>query len=166
MQAGSSDLPGWEITGQAIDHLYEPTFEASDGGRSLDLNNLDSSGVQQTFVTTVAQLYQVAFDMASNPGGAPTIKSIEASAAGQSEQFSFDSSGKTFTNMGWLRKEFTFVATSPSTTLHIRSTSPGGFGPALDNVVVTAVPEPTTGVLALIGATALAAGRCRRRAGR
>lgn len=52
------------------------------------------------------------------------------------KNFSFDSTGKTFTNMGYGSQEFTFLAAGSSTTLEFASTNPGAFGPVIDNVDV------------------------------
>ena len=45
--------------------------------------------------------------------------------------------GTTRTNMQWATKTYTFVAKSTSTTLTFTSTTAGGYGPAIDNVVIT-----------------------------
>ena len=73
---------------------------------------------------------------------------------------SFDTSGKSLSNMGWTPVSFEFTATGPTATLTFESTTTGlsgngdyptAFGPALDNVTVTAVPEPSTWVMMLLG---------------
>jgi choice-of-anchor C domain-containing protein len=158
--AGSNEIPGWQIGGGGINYLYSPTWQASDGVRSLDLNDVSAGVVQQSIATTVAQLYRVTFDMASNPEGTPTIKTLEVSAAGQTGAFSFNSAGKTALNMGWEPHEFLFTANTATTLLAFTSTTSGGFGPGLDHVAVTAVPEPS-GTLVCLGAIVFAV-RCRQ----
>jgi hypothetical protein len=80
------------------------------------------------------------------------------SAAGVSESFQFNATGKTNSNMGWTQEAFSFVASDSRSTLTFASTqslNPNGsasmFGPALDNVFVTAVPEPETYAMLLVG---------------
>ena len=70
------------------------------------------------------------------------------SAAGQSLDFQFDETGHSPTSPGWVDTDFTFTANSPSTTLLFEGTSPGAAGASIDNVRVTALPEPTTAALA------------------
>jgi outer membrane protein OmpA-like peptidoglycan-associated protein len=80
--------------------------------------------------------------MAGNTAAPPAMKPMRVSAAGQSMEFAFDITGKTFRNMGWLAKSWTFTAGDATTTLEFRSltVSPRtGFGPAIDNVSVTAL---------------------------
>jgi outer membrane protein OmpA-like peptidoglycan-associated protein len=99
-------------------------------------------GVAQTFSTTPGTRYLVTFDMAGNAALPPSLKPMRVSAAGQSMEFAFDITGKTFRNMGWLPKSWTFTAREVTTTLEFRSltVSPQtGYGPAIDNVSVTAL---------------------------
>ena len=70
------------------------------------------------------------------------MKPMRVSAAGQSMEFAFDITGKTFRKMGSLPKSRTFTARDVATTLEFRSLSVSpqtGFGPAIDNVSVTAL---------------------------
>lgn len=83
------------------------------------------------------------------------IKTLQVSAAGLNQQYQFDDTGRSSTDMGWMTEHFQFTATSTSTALTFLSlTTSGGFngqqwfGPALDNVRVSAVPLP--GALALL----------------
>src|SRR5262249_43189181 len=72
--------------------------------------------------------------------------------------FTFDTSGKSKSSMGWVTDSFLFTADGTS-TLSFRSLTlgPGGtldsadYGPALDNVSVTAVPEASTWVMMVAG---------------
>jgi len=155
---GSTAITGWTVTREGID--YKGTFwDASDGGRSLDLDNTPGfGGVMQTFATTPGVGYLVTFDMAGNPYwdeilNDPAIKHMRVEAAGQSADFSFDVTGHWYDNMGWVSHSWRFTANSSLTTLEFYSlhTFGGGYsgltGPVLDNVSV--VPEPAT--LSLLG---------------
>jgi choice-of-anchor C domain-containing protein len=149
--AGASSLKGWQVTGEGIDVVNEVYWQASHGMSSVDLDGSARSrisppysrgGVAQTFSTTAGTRYLVTFDMAGNATVPPAVKPMRVSAANQSMEFTFDVTGKTFRNMGWLPKSWTFTAREATTTLEFRSltVSPQtGFGPALDNVTVTAL---------------------------
>jgi hypothetical protein len=56
--------------------------------------------------------------------------------------------------MGWSPQTFSFVASSNSTTLSFASLTNSTAGPALDNIVVTAVPWETD-ALSVVGSTIL-----------
>jgi hypothetical protein len=65
--------------------------------------------------------------------------------------------------MGWEAKSWDFIATSQTTTLEFLSLSGGGeSGPALDNVAVVPVPEPSNASLIMMGLVAIGFG-CRAR---
>ena len=68
------------------------------------------------------QTYTVKFDFAGNPGygagtGVKTMRVSVNNGAGTSEEYSFDTTGKTLGNMGWVEKTFTFTASAATTTL-------------------------------------------------
>lgn len=135
---GSPFINGWTVAGNGLDYIGA-TWQASQGSRSLDLNAVAAGSIEQTFLTTSGVTYDVAFDLAGNPGisSPPAVKTLRVSAGGRSQDFSFDTTGKTLANMGWTTKHFIFTAIWKTTTLLFESLTPGDAGPALDNVVVT-----------------------------
>jgi len=154
---GSTAIDNWTVTRGDIDYIGS-LWQASDGVRSLDLNGFVPGAIAQTFNTTIGQSYLMTFDLAGNPDGAENIRNITVEAAGQSTNFSFDVTGKTYSNMGWTPQSWQFTANNTQTTLEFRSlTGDLRNGPALDNVAVvpadTPVPEPGTilGSLTLLG---------------
>ncbi len=165
---GSTFITGWTVTRDEIDYIGTNFWEHSDGVRSLDLDGTSGiGGIDQTFNTEPGTVYLVTFDMAASPGGNVLIKQLQVNAAGQSQQFSFDSTGRTRQDMGWEQRTWTFTANDTSTTLDFFSlsdplTATGFHGPALDNVSVTVLPEPTTAAtLACLAAIALTRRRTR-----
>ena len=147
LPAGSTDLTGWTVTSGTIDYTGS-TWQASDGSRSLDLSGMQAGQIAQTFDTILGATYQVLFDLAGNPAGDPVEKLLRVAATGSTSQdYSFDTTGKTVTAMGWQTTAYSFTATSPSTTLLFTSLINTPYGPALDNVRVstdgvTSVPTP------------------------
>jgi choice-of-anchor C domain-containing protein len=118
-----------------------------------------AGGVSQTFSTVAGTQYKVTFDMAGNYANLPTLKPMSVSADGQSQEFTFDVTGRSALNMGWTPMSWLFVADDSSATLQFLSltTTIQGWGPALDNVSVNPVPVPPavwlfgSGVLGMIG---------------
>jgi len=158
--AVSTCLTAWTVTQNNVDYI-NGYWQASDGTHSVDLNgNTSAGGIEQVFDTLVGYLYLVTFDLAGNPDGG--IKTLDVTAAGTTTSYSFDTAGKDLTNMGWSQQFFAFTANSTSTTLQFLSTTGDCCaGAALDNVAVTAAPEPSSLVLIGLGASAL--GLIRRR---
>ncbi len=82
-------MTGWSLSGGGID-LISGWWEASDGNYSIDLNRYSKGGIFQEFDTTPGQKYKVLFDIAGNVDNYPLIKEMQVSAAGQSQNYSFD----------------------------------------------------------------------------
>ena len=168
LTGGSTAITGWTVTGTTIDYVGS-LWEASDGSRSLDLDGSigwphTNGGVAQSFATMPGMAYVVSFDLAGNPYNTPTIKPMRVAAAGQSQDFTFDSTGRSVVNMGWLAQSWSFTAVAAMTTLEFRSLTQApqiGWGAALDNVSVSVVPEPAGWALMLAG-MALLGGLSRR----
>lgn len=165
LPTGSTAIPGWTVLGHSIDYTGS-IWEVSDGARSLDLSGQGAGGVEQTFDTILGASYQVLFDLAGNPGGDPLEKGLTVGATGNRTQvYSFDTSGKGFTNMGWQTFDYRFTATSTSTSLLFSSLVDTPYGPALDNVRVSSdgvTPVPTPALLSGLVGMAVATWRQRR----
>lgn len=163
MGGGNTAITGWTTIGAGIDYMGT-ILAASDGSRSIDLNNVSSGGgIAQTFATISGWLYTVEFDLSANMYGGPTPKVMQVSAAGQSAEFEFDyvAAGSTAQNPAWERISWTFVGNGSSATLAFEGISGGVYGADIDNVVVTGV-APTPGPLAAFATLGVLASRRRR----
>jgi len=171
LSGGSTFITGWTVGGDTIDYIGN-YWTASNGSASLDLNGLHPGSISQTISgLTVGASYKVSFDMAGNPDGGPPIKSLEVDLDGIAQTLAlFDTTGNNRAAMGWAPVSFDFTATNTSELLAFVSTTtafsgndtyPQAFGPALDNVSLTPVPEPLT--LSIFGAGCVGAAVLRRR---
>jgi choice-of-anchor C domain-containing protein len=158
---GSTAITGWTVIGSGtriVDYIGD-YWQASDGVRSVDLDGYLSGngGVEQIISTVPSRSYLVTFDLAGNPDGEPSEKTMNASVIGNTPSdwsFSVDRSASR-SPMDWEQKEFTFVADGLFTTLRFLSTTSGqGYGPVLDNVSVAEVlpiPVPAAILIGLLG---------------
>lgn len=163
MSAGNTAITGWTTFGGGIDYMGS-IVAASDGVRSIDLNNVTpGGGVEQTFATVAGWIYTVEFDLSANMYGGPAPKVMEVSAAGQGEEFEFDyvAAGATAQDPAWERISWSFIGNGSSATLRFTGVSTGVYGAEIDHVVVTGV-APTPGTAALLGLGGLVALRRRR----
>jgi choice-of-anchor C domain-containing protein len=140
LTAPSADLTGWVVTTGSIDWIgtYWP---AAAGAKSLDMNGAGPGTISQVLATTSGKSYVVTFSLSANPAGpvaAYTLTVAATGAAPQAYTFNRAVNGNTLTNMMWQVKQYSFKATSATTTLTFASgVAAGAYGPALDNVVVT-----------------------------
>ncbi len=137
---GSTAMPGWVVTRGQID-IVGYFWVAASGKRSIDLHGSPGfGGVAQTFKTEKGKRYQVVFSLAGS--GDVKLKRTAVSAAGQTHEFSFDSTGKNHDDMGWEKMVWEFTAIADETTLEIYTleTTEGLAGPVIDDVWVLPVP--------------------------
>ncbi|MCP2257158.1 choice-of-anchor C domain-containing protein [Streptoalloteichus tenebrarius] len=146
LTSGQSIGP-WKVASGSVDLIGAGFWQAAEGDQSVDLNGQGPGTVSQTFTTVPGTTYTVTYSLAGNPGGVP-LKTGRALVDGQNFQdFSFDITGKTAANMGYVTRQFTFVARGSSTTLAFASTTPNSaHGPVVDDVRVRAcTPCPNCG---------------------
>jgi choice-of-anchor C domain-containing protein len=137
LNAGDSSLSGWTVDAGSVDWIGT-YWQAQDGNMSIDMSGADAGAISQTFATTIGNSYTVSFYLSGNPAGPPTVKTLDVSATGGTvSHYTFDTTASTLANMNWTAESYSFLATTSSTTLSLVSTTPGAFGPAIDNVVVT-----------------------------
>lgn len=156
--AGSTHISGWTVTSGNIDYMGT-AWQSSDGTRSLDLSGSGVGAISQAFTTVAGRSYTVTFDLAGNPGygtgtGTKQVTVSVNNSANTSQTFSFDTTGHTLTNMGWVNKSFTFTASGTSTTLTFTSLTASVYGPALDNVKVDGSVGETSTTAGTSGITA------------
>ncbi len=164
---------GWQLASGAID-LLGTYWQAASGVQSVDMNGdfgSDPGVIYQDFSFSHAGTWAISFSLSANPDSpSPANRSIRidfGTSGGSLNSlgtWTVSVDGKTHANMGWA----TF--TTPTITvqdavvyrLEFSSLSPAPYGPALDNVQLVAVPEPSTMALAGLGAAALMSLRRRR----
>ena len=172
-----SSITGWTASIGQIEIRDAVAGAAQDGVNFVELDANFNSAMQQTIATVAGQAYQLSFWYSSRPvapeNGAFPGNTVPAGSNGLSYNIGggdvsvYAPTANTNPFNDWTLYTTTFVAgAGPSTTLTFTATGTSdSLGTSLDNVILTAVPEP--GELALMGAGLLMiAGLARRRQGR
>jgi choice-of-anchor C domain-containing protein len=176
LPSGSTAISGWTVTGNSVDWIGSYWQAPPSGDASIDLDGSGAGGVKQTINgLTNGASYTLSFEFSGNPtphSPDTPVKTLNVSVGSVSnQQFTFDTTGHSTTDMGWELESFIFQGTGLPTTLLFASQDAAGSatGPAIADVSITAnsvTPEPGFyGVLALgLAALAFAVVRSRQRA--
>ena len=167
VSAGQTNITGWTVGGAGGVDYIGSYWQAQDGSRSIDLSGTRAGSISQTLSTVIGQQYLVKFFLAGNPDGGGAVKLIVSSIGGAEPQIdTFSTVGSSRQNMNWTQVSYLFTAFSSASTLTFASGTNNAYGPAIDNVTVTAVPEPMTWAMMLFGFAGIGLGLRRRNAGK
>jgi choice-of-anchor C domain-containing protein len=141
----TTSITGWTVATGSVDYIGT-YWQAADGSRSLDMSGNGPGSITQTINgLTGGQQYKVSFDLAGNTDGTPTTKTLSVTAGVGSTSYNFSTIGDSHGSMGWLAEFFYFTASGSSELLSFASATDTPFGPALDNVSISAADSVSVG---------------------
>ena len=152
----SGTVGAWTVASGSVD-LIGNYWRAAEGSQSLDLSGYQNGTISQSLSLSPGT-YKLTFAESGNPDGPPDLKHLLVTLGGSTQTFDYNyvNQGTTRGNMQWLTQTayFSVTATSGSTLVFQDGSvlANSGYGPpgttpwgvALDDVQLTAVPEPTT----------------------
>lgn len=135
-------IPGWTVEQGTVDIVSDDFWQAAHGDNSIDLSGSPGMGtLSQNVATQPGRRYRLRFAMAGNPftGGPcesePAVKQMRVEFGNTVvATLSFDTTGHSFTDMGWTYHTFRVRALTPTTTLRFVSLTGEWCGPTLDDV--------------------------------
>lgn len=148
---GETTIADWSVTSGTVDYIGG-YWQAADGARSIDLAGNSYGTLSQAVNLVANQAYNLTFFLSANPDNSEFPRTVQVGVGGLTQNFDFTGSPNR-SDMGWQQQSYNFVATTTgSTLLSFKALNAGNFyGPALDNVSLSAVPEPSTWALMLLG---------------
>jgi choice-of-anchor C domain-containing protein len=132
--AGATIGP-WVVESGSVDIVS--MWQNAEGVQSLDLCGSGPGAVYQDVPTVPGQVYTLRFALSGNPEvrGTDRVKQVTVDVNGAPLQMlSFDTTGRTFDNMGWEYHEYAITATSETTRVRFSGLNNTDTGPAIDDV--------------------------------
>jgi choice-of-anchor C domain-containing protein len=151
----------WTVGGNSVDWIGG-YWTPAEGNGSVDVSGMAAGSLSTTLSTVAGQSYMLSFYLAGNPGSGNLIKSLQVQVGDLDQVFTFDTTGRGYGSMGWVLASASFTSVAGNDTLTFTSLEQNVYGPALDGVTVSAVPEPATYALALLGLAGIGLFRRRR----
>lgn len=155
-----ANLTGWTGGAHGIELRDNVSGTAYDGNNFIELDTTANSSMSQNFSTTVGQTYLLSFFYEQRPNNLGAASDGISWSAGNMSDVAFGQD----TITSWTQVNTSFVATGSTTTLTFKALGTSdSIGTSLDAVsVVSAVPEPASYQLALLGLAACAVAARRR----
>jgi len=153
----------WTVTGSGngpfgpagVDLIGGYWAAPSLGGGSVDLDGFAPGGITQSIANLAAGSYLLSFYLSGNPDGWPATKTVEVTIGNVVVPFTYTLTGaNSLANMNYQLETVKFTLNSPATIpLSFRSLDSDGspWGPVIGDVSISAVPEPTTWAMMIIG---------------
>jgi hypothetical protein len=146
----------WHVVG-SVDLIGNYWQGPPSGGGSVDLAGNYPGGIFQIFPVP-SGAFKVSFYMAGNTDGGEVVKSLRAFVTNSAfdltqYDFTFDTSGLSRSNMGWTLESFQFnnPTNGPITLLFQDTTGSSPYGAAIGGINISAVPEPATWAMLILG---------------
>jgi len=150
---GTSFDNAWQITRGNVDLVQQLGGWSASPASSpyyLDLNGNAPGTIEQSFATVIGQQYSLNFWYSNNAGGSPNPDRATVTVAALSD--TIEHYGATSTNLNWTYYSNTFTATSALTMMsfsQVDNCCNGGI--LLDSINVSAVPEPASWMMMILG---------------
>jgi choice-of-anchor C domain-containing protein len=141
----------WTVSSGSIDEIGNYWQAPSTGGGSVDLSGSAAGAIQQSF-NAAAGSYNLQFFLSGNPDGGPATKEITVSVGGVTQDFFYTLGGtNSKSNMNYILETLAFHSAGGSNLVSFTSDTDGVFGGVIGGVNVSAVPEPATWAMLLLG---------------
>lgn len=133
---GSKAIEGWTVVDGSVSYVGR-RWQHAQGQRSISLPC--GGGISQTLDTQPGQDYEVRFSMAGDPTATPPLKTVVVLFGNTKREFTFDTTGRSLTEMGWESRTWVFEATDRTSTFTFLSPKAACSVPAVDNIRLEAV---------------------------
>lgn len=154
----TTSIPGWKVLSNGVNYVDNSVWDASDGSRSIELATVGGNGgVLQTITGfDVGYRYRLTFNVSADPFD-PAVRPkpsrvLVSVTGGVAEIYTYSlTNANTVSNMAYDTVSYDFVAGSVNQNLQFRSLVGGVYGPVIDGVSISVVPEASTWAMLIAG---------------
>jgi choice-of-anchor C domain-containing protein len=141
----------WTVTSGSVDEIGSYWQAPPTGGGSVDLDGTSPGGIQQSF-GAAAGSYDLQFYLSGNPDGAPSTKEVTVTIDGTSSNYFYTIGGNSKDSMNYVLENLSFTSAGGANLLVFQSDDiDSPYGPVIGGVSVSAVPEPATWTMFILG---------------
>ena len=154
----TTSITGWKVLTTGINYVDNSAWNAASGSRSVELStDAGRGGIwQRVEGFSVGYRYRLTFDVSANPND-PALRPKESrlittlSGMGAKLNIYTLNDVNTSTNMLYQTVSYDFIATGTGLNLSFRSSAAPIYGPVIDSVSISVVPEASTWAMLLAG---------------
>lgn len=140
--AGQNLGGGWMVESGTVE-IVSDYWPAAQGRQSVDLSGIfeEIGTIYQDITTVPGKSYRIRFAFAGNPEDPGTDKRMKVFwNDGEMADLTFNTVGRSLTNMGWAYHTYRVTATGPTSRLKFKSLTVSFLGPVIDDVSIEELP--------------------------
>jgi choice-of-anchor C domain-containing protein len=140
--AGASLGGGWIVADGTVE-IVRDYWPAAEGRQSIDLSGIfeEVGTIYQDVATVPGRTYKIKFAFAGNPEDPGADKRMKVFwNDGEVADLTYNTAGRSLSDMGWKRQEYTVTATGATSRLKFQSLTFNFLGPVIDDVSIEEIP--------------------------
>lgn len=154
----TTSITGWKVLGAGVHYVNNSIWDAAAGSRSVELLGNNGGVGQRVYGFTAGKTYVLKFNVSADPANiasGPVDLGYTVSITGgvaENPFYTFVPGTNTATNMMYSLQQYIFVASNSFQDLQFRARGrSSGFGPVIDSVSISVIPEASTWAMLVVG---------------
>jgi hypothetical protein len=151
-------ITGWRVYSNGVNYVDNTVWNAADNSRSVELLS-NSGGIGQRVSGFIpGKQYVLKFNVSANPfntSPGPKAVAYTVSVTGGvavQDYYTFIPGLNAPNNMLYVTEQYNFIASKTTQDLLFKASGRNGlFGPVIDSVSVSVIPEPSTWAMLVLG---------------
>lgn len=154
--SAGSDFGPWHVNSGSVD-LIGGYWQSPTGptGGSVDLDGFFQAGsISQELHVSNAGLYNLTFALAGNPDNGPGDKTVLVTLSTANQTYTFTVTNQNHSDMGYIMESLNGISLDVGAailTFASKDDATSAYGPVIGDVNVSAVPEPSTWAMMILG---------------